>query len=442
MSVNKNIFYSFLVQGPTLVLSLFINFFITRTIQAEGRGVYAVFVSDTDLFSLFLGFTITSAVVFFVANKNISLEKIMGLGILVTLIGTAILTVLLVVLYNWKLKSFILPDDYDEPFHYLYLIGCFVVVMLSSIINSVFQGITRFRLVNGVTLFNSLLNFTVFGIAYYLYQFEHVKITVNTILQLTFLMFLTNFLLWLFLYLRHIKVIPVFRFHYTSDIKPLFVFMTIGHLAHMISFLTYRMDFWIVEYYKGSVELGYYAQSAGLAQMFWSITNPIATVLVPYMSAKSDESSRTTFAFFSRLNFTIILGFVLVFFFIAPFFFPIYGADFIRSVIPFQILIFGILMSCVSKIFAVYIYSHNKIHYNLYATIIGFILTIVLDFVLIPKMGIIGASIASTTAYFATAAVTAYFLHYSFRINLKQCFLVSLSDIRIVLTKLRSNFLR
>ena len=43
--------------------------------MAEGKGAYSLFQSDIDLLALFLGFTISSAIVFFISNKKIAIAE-------------------------------------------------------------------------------------------------------------------------------------------------------------------------------------------------------------------------------------------------------------------------------------------------------------------------------------------------------------------------------
>ena len=66
--------------------------------MAEGKGIYSIFQSDIDLLTLFLGFTISSAIVFYISNSKIALEKLIGIGITVILIGVVLLSLILIIL--------------------------------------------------------------------------------------------------------------------------------------------------------------------------------------------------------------------------------------------------------------------------------------------------------------------------------------------------------
>ncbi len=441
LSLNRNIFFTFFTQGPTMIMGLFINYFITKAIKAEGRGAYAIFTADTELLSQFLGFMITSAIVYYVANRKIALEKLLGIGILTTAFSMLALLAIFGLLKLFAFNGLLFPGPHDHLFHYAFLFLALLFIMTNQVLSSIFQGKSMFRIINTVAIINSSVNLLVYGACFFIALQNPAAIDINTILAITLVVYLLNVVVWLYLYRKHIRVRPVFRFDFKTDIRPLFIFISIGHLSQILSFLTYRMDYWILEHYKGSQELGYYAQAVGFGQMFWRITNPILTVLIPFLAAEDNPTNMSHFKFYSRLNFTVILIGVTVFFVFAGYIFPIYGADFSRSVVPFRIMAFGIVMSCITKVFATYIYVKNKLHYNLIVTIVSFVFTITLDLLLIPKHGMIGASIATTISYTMATIMIVWFVTVRFKLNIRDTFFLKGNDVRAVIHKFSGKYL-
>lgn len=404
--------------------------------MAEGKGAYSLFQSDIDLLALFLGFTISSAIVFFISNKKIEIEKLLGLGIVVVSAGLILLSIFLTLLYFSYKDNLLFPSGSNSIFHYLYIVFSFGLVITISILSSIFQGQSLFKVVNYVTIFISLLNFIIYGILFYFNVFQDYKFNVNDILIASLSIYLINIFVWIVCYKKYINILPKFNFNYLTDIKPLFIFITIGHISHMINFLTYKMDYWIIDHYNGAKELGYYSQAVGLSLMFSAITNPIIVVLTPYLTSSNSKENLIYFKFYSRLNFTITILFVVLAFILAGLIFPIYGSEFSNSVIPFRILTIGIVMSSITKIFAVYIFSQNKMKYNLYASVIAFFVTLILDLVLIPLYGSVGASIATAISYTALTISVSYFLFIKLKINHKNLFFLTRSDILSMKSKM------
>ncbi len=423
-----------------MIMGLFINYFITKVIKAEGRGAYAIFTADTELLSQFLGFMITSAIVYYVANKKIATEKLLGIGIITTAFSLVALLTVFGLLKLFSFNGLLFPGPHDHLFHYAFLFIALLFIMTNQVLSALFQGRSMFKIINQVAIINSSVNFIVYGICFIIAMRHENVIDINTILAITLGVYALNFIVWMVLYRKHIRVKPVFNFDFKTDIRPLFIFISVGHLSQILSFLTYRMDYWILEHYKGSQELGYYAQAVGFGQMFWSITNPILTVLIPFLASENNESGMSHFKFYSRLNFTVILSGMLVFFVLADVIFPIYGADFSQSVLPFRIMAFGIIMSCITKVFATYIYVKNKLQYNLMVTIISFIFTLVLDLLLIPGQGMIGASIATTVSYTVATLVITWYMLVKFKVELKGLFLMNKSDFQSIRQKVSGKY--
>lgn len=437
MSVRKNIYFTFLTQIPAFVLIFFTNLFITLIVKAEGKGVLSIFQADIDLFVLFFSFAITTAVVYFVSSKVIKIEKLLAVGLLVVGVGLIILFLLLsIIKFYFFNKSFVFPSNYHQLFHYWYIIISFTLISFNSLILSFFQGISNFKIINFITIFNGCLNFIVFGACYFFYKYEYSGITVNNILLISMCLVVVNFVIHVFLFFKFFNIWPDFNLNFRTDIKPVLIFISLGHIAYMVSFITYRIDYWVVEHYKGVEELGYYAQAVGMGQMFWYVSTPIATVLAPFLTSEHSKDSINIFKFFSRINFslTFILLFITCLF--ASYIFPIYGSQFSNSVLSFRIISFGILMASVSKVLAVYFIAKNKIIYNLIASTSGMVVAIILDFILIPVYGKIGASIATSISYLMITIVVVIYLKSKFDFDLKNILIVTKDDILIVKNKI------
>jgi O-antigen/teichoic acid export membrane protein len=219
---------------------------------------------------------------------------------------------------------------------------------------------------------------------------------------------------------------------YKSTIPSILLnFILIGYIANLINLLNYRLDIWIINLYETEAQLGYYSLASNIAQLFFMISAPITVVLQPYIN--SDDSSRTIkrLKLFSRINFTLILVLCVLTFFISPFALPlVYGQEFANSINSLNFLLPGILFSCATQVFALMPIKQNKVIYNLIATSIGLAITLTLDLLLIPKLGITGASIASSIAYFCIFITVMYFCFIKLGIPKGNYFILTLNDLK------------
>jgi O-antigen/teichoic acid export membrane protein len=83
----------------------------------------------------------------------------------------------------------------------------------------------------------------------------------------------------------------------------------------------------------------------------------------------------------------------------------LYGAEFGAAVTPARVLLAGMLLAGASGVASAYLYGRGTPGLNSIVLGIGLVITVVLDLVLIPHFGALGAAAASTTAYLATDAL-------------------------------------
>jgi O-antigen/teichoic acid export membrane protein len=77
----------------------------------------------------------------------------------------------------------------------------------------------------------------------------------------------------------------------------------------------------------------------------------------------------------------------------------LYGTEFTSAVLPLQILWIGGLLLLIRNIFLMYNVATNNLAPNFFAVLASLLATLILDFMLVSRYGIVGASWASVVAY-------------------------------------------
>lgn len=357
-----------------------------------------------------LGFNLNTALVVYSANRKIPEARLIGMGMSLLAAGFILLTLFLFLLFLFTDHPFLFPEKNNGLFYLLFLTTGFALNVFHATMIGLFQGRKLFRVVNQLQMLLAAANIISYGIAFYLHSAGVFHITVYHI----FLIYTCSMggmaLLWLFMYIRHIRVRPSFQFDYETDVRPFFQFLLNGHLGQIVNILIYRADMWIVDYYLPKTDVGYYARAVGVAQLLLLIPNALTAVLNPYLADPTHPDREAITAFYSRLHATLIAALSLAGIALAPFVFPwVYGADFEASVVPFMIMLPAILFVGMTRIFGTFNISRNRLRENLYASLGALLLIIPLDFILIPWLGISGAALASVIAYFVLMLGTFYF---------------------------------
>jgi O-antigen/teichoic acid export membrane protein len=192
----------------------------------------------------------------------------------------------------------------------------------------------------------------------------------------------------------------VLSFNWQHDIRPFMEFMSVGHLSNVINFLNYRLVLWIIAIYLDNYRLGLFALASGLTQLLGFLSTPLSQVLMPYLSSYEETDRNRLFIAFSRMHFAVLLALSVFAAGVAHLFVPkLYGNEFKESILPFIILLIGSVFAGQTRIIATMLIADYKLIYNLYSTIVGFVLTLSTNFFFVKWYGIIGAAWAQSITY-------------------------------------------
>jgi O-antigen/teichoic acid export membrane protein len=289
----------------------------------------------------------------------------------------------------------------------------------------------QFNIVNKVSLGNSFINIFVFGIVFAAHSLNYYAVDAITVLVLSLIVLLCNTGVWYyFLFKLHSDLKPDFKISWKIEMLPVLKYLGIVHLSNIINFLNYRFSIWIIAIYLDTVKIGYYALAIGISGMLNLVTTPISTVLMPYLVSEDPETRKKIFVQYSRLNFTILLIAAVVGFVVAPFVIPlVYGELFAPSIVIFQMCLIGAVFSSQTRIWGIYNMANNKQSINLYQTIIGVLITVSGSFILIPWLGLIGATIGGIITYTSMFLFQNIVFLYDNKFKYVNVFLINKNDI-------------
>ena len=399
-TLKSNIYLTLLNQIPTQLFGIISGIFITRILGAQGKGIYAIFYADVSLFNTFFGFSIITAIIYFLSAKKITHEKILGVSITFTLITIVLSVSFLCIWLLSPISDLLFPVSYQSYPYIIWFISILLLTQINSVYSGFFQGSKNFKVVNSILFFNSIFNVTIFGCAYLLHYFNIFEIKLYIIFILSLVVLLINTLCW------HLKYIKLFSYkidikiNLKKEIYPFFKYMGLGHLSIIINFFNYRLALWVLAYYLDEKNVGFYSLAVGLAQILTFLTNPLSQVIFPYLTSEFEEQRKLIFTKFARMHFSMLIIIAFFAMFLAPLLIPLmYGNDFYPSVLLFKIMIFAVVLSCQTTIFGGFLLASNRVIINLLATSFGFLLTLFFNYFLIKSFGLIGAAYSTSITY-------------------------------------------
>lgn len=172
--------------------------------------------------------------------------------------------------------------------------------------------------------------------------------------------------------------------------------------AQVIFFLVLRLDQVLVRAYAGYSQLGLYTLATTWAEMLWLMTDPLAVALVPQQVwASSGDGHRLSFAVARRSLWILIITAGCAWL-LAPLAIRIlYGSAFVGAASAVRLLLPGVVALGATRSLRTMLLKEGR---AVVLTVLGLGvlgINIALNLILLPRIGIRGASIASTICYAA-----------------------------------------
>lgn len=391
MSFTRRTLVTFLSQSVGFVLVMATSVIVARVLGPDGKGVYSIALLVPSLLTAFSYLGVGPATCFYIGKRAFPLPDILGnniissacLGIIAMVIGALIIT--------WWGSS-LFPG---VEMRYLFLgLPLIPLQLFFGFITFIFLGLGDFKWYNFFPLFRAVLLLAAFGIFFLGFRFgvaagiiaEILSFVISTIILFVVVKRTTGGISW-----RINK--EYLKSSYSYGLKV--------HLANMLTFLHYRVDLFLINIFMNPATVGLYSLSAGMSERIQSIADAAGVVLFSKTaSEKSEDAIKGFTPFLLRTILIITMSAAAVLFFLGAWLIPVlYSELFIASVKPFRILLISAVALSGSYILESDLKGRGKPLYPSYAVAGGLFMNIILNLVLIPRFGIVGAAWSTTISY-------------------------------------------
>ncbi|HKR22193.1 MAG TPA: polysaccharide biosynthesis C-terminal domain-containing protein [Pyrinomonadaceae bacterium] len=424
--------HAFGVNILLLPLGIVTSILIARSIGPTGKGSFDLIVATSALLTMVLGISLPPGVTFVVAQGKVNARTLATQLVFVSLVQAVLAVAVLGGLRLTNQIGVFLPN------WNLWIVAGVAFYVWIEILTRFWAGILagqqHIAVVNNAELIGRVAQFMSVFILYGVLYFSGRHLSVGILFAITLsAMTLINIILVASL---------GFKFQPSSDLsglKATFAFALPCYAANVAQFLNYKLDVFVVGYLAGTASVGRYTLAVSLGQLLWLMSNSVATVLLPKVAASTDDGGNirhtmqvTRLSLWATACCGIVLGLL------ATQAIPIfYGEPFRPSVNALLWLLPGIVIFSVANVLAAYIAGIGKPRLNLFVSGISLIVTITLDLILIPRLNIVGAAIASTVSYSVTALLLVFFFSRETGAPLRQILLPTSEDVRVLLSLVR-----
>ena len=182
-----------------------------------------------------------------------------------------------------------------------------------------------------------------------------------------------------------------------------------AHLSNVITFLNYRVALYLVSFLLDPAAAGRYALSIQLAEVLWMVASAATVVVFPESAAHNSTPAalQKMVRRIARSVFRLTLAGVVLAGALSVVAIPwVFGRDYAGSVLPFVILLPGIIIWSYMSVVANSLAGMGLQRVNIQGALLSFTLNGAGCLLAIPVFGAPGAALASSVAFTVTAVYT------------------------------------
>ncbi len=412
MKFKKNVISNLFLHAVTIVTGFFTSILIARGLGTENQGQFSYYVLIFGLIASYGHIGIISATGYFIKRTKFKKEDVVNSNISILLILSVIYAIAVLIFRNQIFSS-----------HIYTLFIIWIVYAVTLLFNNFF--ITIYMADENIYIYNRYytLSYIIKGIIIVALYFT------NTLNILTIsILYLALELMKAILLVKGLKLKYKFQIN-TSILKEEFKYGIPLYLAGLFIYLNYRVDQIMIKDVLGNSELGIYSISVQLAELAFIFPTSISSAFEGRLYSCEEKDRKKISAQIVRITFYATLAICIIGMLMKPLVAVLYGQEYERAGVSMVILLIGIVFASIGKVAPAYFYTKGRPNIHLIVAAIVLAINLLLNFVLIPTIGINGAALASTISYLFYGLIYIFMLKKD-GISIKQLLIIQKDDLK------------
>ncbi len=410
-SLTKDSAITFFTRGLLFLISMGISIINSRILGPSLKGTYSILLLIITVASLFFLFGLGTANVYYGSRNPNHLPVLVGNSFLAAFgLGLTGIIVVELATLSPAFQNYLLENNI--PVQWVrWLILLLPIIQLNAYLKEIMRAAGDMMRYNLVALWRILISFAGVVIFVWILNLGIEGAIGSWVLSITSVSIL---ILWWALKTTDKQM----KFKWDA-LRRNFSFGMRLYPGNIAQFLNYRLDIFLVGLFLTPTEVGFYITAAILAERLWEIPHAISTALLHHVaSSDNNETINATTARVSRIITFAIGGMCLLIIAISyPLIYLMYGIAYLPAVPALIALMPGIWFLGVGKLLATHLSGRGHPEIGTIGAVVSLIATLILDILLIPRVGIVGAAIASSTSY--TLSTLIFLIAFSYITKLK-----------------------
>jgi O-antigen/teichoic acid export membrane protein len=397
-SISKNSAITLFTHLLTFGLAITVSIILARTLGPANKGIYALIFLILGIMLKLGSLGIEAANTYFVGSKKYEIKNIVSNSLIIAFFMGVILFLFFFGIYQLTIFQNFLASNQINPLHLWLVVAVTPFSLFFAFLISIFLGREEIFKYNIINITSHILQVVLIIIFLLVLKKGIFGAIISQILVIIISTILTVFLIT--------KITKIQILLNKSLLKEQTKYGLRAYFGNLTQFLNYRLDMFLVAVFLVPAEVGFYSIAVGIAEKLWMLPNAIATVLFPRVSSiKKAEADNITVQVARHVFLIMFILSIIIASLAKPVIKILYGLAFLPSVIPFLILLPGVVALGVAKTLTSNLAGRGKPQFGTYASFISLAVNIPLNLLLIPKWGISGAAFASSIAYIIATLV-------------------------------------
>jgi len=418
--LSRDILGVFGTRAVWSLLGIVTGVVLARALGPYDRGILALVLLVPSTVVTLVKLGMTQANVYFINRERVpAVQVASNAAALAIVLGAAAVTVV------WTVRAGLLDTVLRSvPAWALALALARVPLMLlDDYLYGVLQATGQFRVYNTRLLVSEALRFVLVAVALLVLDmglFAAVAIhTLTTVFNVT----------WLVVTMRRVLPFtlrvdrPLMRRQLTFGVK--------SYVQTLTSHMLLRADVYMVSYFLGPAETAFYSLALRFTELVLEIPQAVGVVLYPRLASLPEAQIHRLTAQACRRTLLLTGTFILPLVLLGPTVIVLwYGEAYAPAGQPLLWAGVGALALSIFVILTRDFTSQNRQRVNIAAGVPALVLNIVLNLVLIPKFGIVGAAMATAISYSVACVVLLAFLLPRAHLSLREVLVADRHDLR------------
>ena len=383
----KSILGNFSVRFSSAIFNLLIAVLVSQFLGAGGKGEQSLILATITIVLLFHNIVSGASIVYLASRLNA--RK------------------LLIVSYSWTifvscLTYLLLPKlYYSIPYFSLTIAILSAISSFTAINSSLLIGREKIAKSNIINFAVPFLSLSFLFVQFYFFGNKNISVYIFALVFSYFIALACS----LYFIKDYFFEKETASSKFQTTFKSLFYYGFQNQLAHVFQLCSFRISYFVIEYYNGKEAVGIYSNGISIAEAIWMITSSICLYQYSKISNSTDKeyAMRLTEKLTKIALFISFLVICIVVAIPSNFYTWVFGKEFheIKSLI--LLLLPGVWIYNYYLIIGHYFSGHGKYYVNAIASGIGLLVTFASVYYFIPTMKIQGAAISASISYFVTS---------------------------------------